>query len=486
MANMPPVSLGVTIFSGFIIAIVIRKAVEHRFVLSVPDSERPRKQLIMDLTICVAAGVIVSIYNLQIRHFPSSSAISLTLGFITTGFFMSLDTALDREHINISEAMAEGGSTRPPERLYSMTQKFSLMAGTTAIFVSAIIIMIISRDIIWISSLGSSPESLAMAQRSVTLEIIFIIAVLLILIANLIVSYSRNLKLLFKNETDVLEQVSLGDLSKNVPVATNDEFGLIAGYTNNMIRGLKHRIELISSLKLAEEVQQNLLPEKSPNLPDLDISGSSIYCDETGGDYYDYVPLPKKRLGVVVADAADHGVGSALYMATARAFLISSARDYTAPRHLLSRVNHFLTIDSAETGRFMTMFFLEIDTAMRRLQWAIAGHAPALMYDPADGSFSLLGGKGVALGVLENADYKNHRKAGWSPNSIIVISTDGVDETRNHSNDMFGSARVRKVIQTHADENAESIKKNLIEALSAFRGGASQEDDITLVVIKLP
>ncbi|NIQ92700.1 MAG: phosphatase, partial [Deltaproteobacteria bacterium] len=107
----------------------------------------------------------------------------------------------------------------------------------------------------------------------------------------MIISYSKNLKLLFENETNVLERVTQGDLSRLVPVATNDEFGVIAGHTNTMIDGLRHRLQLITALKLAEEVQQNLLPTEPPSYPGLDIAGISNYCDETGGDYYDYFRL---------------------------------------------------------------------------------------------------------------------------------------------------------------------------------------------------
>jgi sigma-B regulation protein RsbU (phosphoserine phosphatase) len=113
---------------------------------------------------------------------------------------------------------------------------------------------------------------------------------------------------LFNNETDVLERVSRGDLSRTVPVATRDEFGVIAGHTNSMIRGLRHRTKLITALKLAEEVQQNFLPVSAPDHAGLDLNGTSIYYEETGGDYYEFFKLPKNNLGVVVADASDHGV----------------------------------------------------------------------------------------------------------------------------------------------------------------------------------
>ncbi|MBW2540443.1 MAG: stage II sporulation protein E, partial [Deltaproteobacteria bacterium] len=143
---------------------------------------------------------------------------------------------------------------------------------------AVIIIVVISRDFAWLAGIEPNPTSLAQAQLSVMYEVLFIMAVLLGLVVNLIFSYSRNLKLLFENETDILERVSRGDLSRRVPVATNDEFGVIAGHTNTMIRGLKHRIKLLSALKMAEELQQNLLPQHPPAHPGLDVAGKIIYC----------------------------------------------------------------------------------------------------------------------------------------------------------------------------------------------------------------
>ena len=95
------------------------------------------------------------------------------------------------------------------------------------------------RDIIWLSKIEQTEAAIAEAQISVTYEIFFIMAVLLAMTINLILSYSKNLRLLFDNETRVLERVSQGDLNKLVPVTTNDEFGLIADYTNTMIMGLR-------------------------------------------------------------------------------------------------------------------------------------------------------------------------------------------------------------------------------------------------------
>jgi len=307
----------------------------------------------------------------------------------------------------------------------------------------------------------------------------------MVLVVNLVISYSRNLKLLFENETKVLEQVSQGNLAQKVPVATNDEFGLIAGHTNNMIDGLRHRIQLVSALKLAEELQQNLLPRQDPQFAGLDIAGTSIYCDETGGDYYDYFHLPDKRLGIVVADASGHGVGAAMHMVTVRAFLHFGLRDYQGPAKLLSDVNTYVTRDSSQTGRFMSMFFLEIDPQNNTLRWVRAGHEPALVYDRVGNTFDELNGKGMVLGVDGAYAYEEFSRQGWNPGDIILIGTDGIHETRNEHDKMYGQLQLQNIIQQHAGDPAKEINTSVINSVREYRGAASQEDDVTLVVIKL-
>ncbi|HSO67820.1 MAG TPA: hypothetical protein VLP30_08185, partial [Desulfatirhabdiaceae bacterium] len=267
--------------------------------------------------------------------FPIISAGMFVLGYLIVGFFISLDIALSRQFIVIQEALSLG-TTLIPDRLYSISRKFLVIAFTTALIVAMTVFLVISRDIAWLMSATKDENLSMMANRSVLIEILFVIGIVLGYTINLIVSFSRNLKLLFQNQTSVLEKVANGDFSRMVPVATNDEFGLIAGYTNRMINGLKHRIQLISALKIAEDVQQNLMPRIPPEFQGLDISGKSIYCDETGGDYYDYLTLSDSRIGVVIADAADHGVGSALQMTSARAFLRFGAKTYQGPALLLN------------------------------------------------------------------------------------------------------------------------------------------------------
>jgi sigma-B regulation protein RsbU (phosphoserine phosphatase) len=480
------VLLGTIISASFLIALGLRRPLERFFVSPFPDDSQPNRQFFIDIILYITIGCTVALYNKAQYNFPLIfSGGKLVLGYVVVGFLSSLDMALARERTVIHYALKQDKVSQPPKRLYSVTRKFSLVAITTTLFVTIIIVLIISKDISWLSKIEQNVISLSQAKRSVMYEIFFIMTVLLAMVVNLIISYSKNLKILFNSETDILERVTHGDLSKLVPVTTKDEFGVIAGHTNTMIQGLRHRIKLVTAIKLAEEVQQNLLPRAAPTHPGLDISGTSIYCDETGGDYYDYFKLPDGRLGVVVADASDHGVGAALHMTTARAFLLFGIRNFSNPARLLDEVNNFLTRDSAETGRFMSMFFLEIDSSTKILRWVRAGHDPAMFYDPSRDRFLDLSGEGMALGIVSDFKFKDYSRQGWDPASIIVVGTDGIREARNQEGEMFGLNRLQDVIRKYASESAESIQNAVIADLRAFQGDAPQEDDITLVVIKL-
>jgi len=485
MAELPPVSLGVHIFTAYTVVLILRRPLENRWVRVADEVSQPKRQFVFDFLLGLAAGLLAASLNVAIHGFPALSTISLIYGVLIYSFFIALDMSLAREREIILSALAQNTTQPPPKRLYSMTRRFTLVAVATALCVSVVNLSVIARDMSWLSTVGTDPAATREAILSVTYEVLFIMAVLLGLAINLIVSYSRNLKLLFENETGVLERVTNGDLSRMVPVATRDEFGLIAGHTNTMIEGLRHRIELITALKLAEEVQRTLLPAGPPRVPGLDLAGTSLYCNETGGDYYDYVLLPEGRLGIIVADVSGHGIDAALFMASARAFLLSGAQDFKSPSLLARDVNRYVTRDSAPTGRFMSMFFLEIDPAAKTLRWVRAGHEPAVVYSTVSASFRELGGDGIAMGVVENAAYRDYMQQGWEPGSVVVIGTDGITETRNGSGELFGSERVRQIIRANASRSAADIQAAVIEAVQAFRGDAPQEDDVTLVVVKL-
>jgi len=250
---------------------------------------------------------------------------------------------------------------------------------------------------------------------------------------------------------------------------------------------MDRRTSLKKAMGQAMDVQQNLLPKDAPKVEGLDIAGKSIYCDETGGDYYDFLEmseLGQGKISVVVGDVSDHGIPAALLMTTARAFLRQRASMSGSIANIVSDVNRQLSHDVGETGRFMTLFYAEIDTQNKSLSWVNAGHDPGIIYDSRTGFFDELAGHGLALGVFEDCEYKESQRQ-ITPGQIIAIATDGIWEARNGRGEMFGKNRLKEIIRAHATEPAKQILDMVIKESQQFRNPLSMEDDFTLVVVKV-
>ena len=249
----------------------------------------------------------------------------------------------------------------------------------------------------------------------------------------------------------------------------------------------EHR-QVRHSLSLAMEVQQNLLPKANPAVKALDITGKSVYCDETGGDYYDFLNGDRHAEGkitVVVGDVSDHGIPSALLMATARAIIREHSSRLGSVAEIASDVNRQLFRDVEDSGRFMTMFYAEIDRCNGRMLWLNAGHEPALVYDPGTDSFDDLSGEGnLPLGIFKETEYVAGQRE-IVPGQIIVIVTDGIREARNRYGEMFGQDSLQNIIRRNASESSAKILQAVFTALDLFRQGVKSEDDMTLVVIKV-
>jgi sigma-B regulation protein RsbU (phosphoserine phosphatase) len=286
----------------------------------------------------------------------------------------------------------------------------------------------------------------------------------------------------------LVRRVRKGHFKQKVRVVSNDELGVLGDGLNEMTDGLIERDQIRQSLYLAEEVQQTLLPRKNPKVDGLDIAATIVYCDETGGDYYDYLDTSETYPGsftVVIGDVSGHGIPSALMMATARAFLRQRSVLPGTPADIVSDVNHQITRDFAESGGFMTLFYLSIDPANRSLCWVRAGHDPAIFYDPARDKFDELRGAGMALGVDANRRYGQFQKNDLEEGQVIVLGSDGLWEARNPQGEMFGKEPIHQIIRQSHGDTARDILAACFNRFDVFLGERAPEDDVTLVVIRI-
>ena len=284
-----------------------------------------------------------------------------------------------------------------------------------------------------------------------------------------------------------MQRVGGGDLEARADFRNGGrEFRQLSLALNQMIADLRERLHLRNSLQVAMEVQKSLLPASDPISPLLDIAGRSKYCDETGGDYFDFIDVSALSPGsllVAVGDVMGHGIPSALLMATARASLRTSVLRQDRLADLMTRTNQVLAADNRH-NRFMTLSLLLIEAESRVVKWASAGHDPAIVFDPDSHTFRELDGGDLALGIVEGIEYEEFQSEPLPAHSVLVIGTDGVWEMFNERREMYGKDRLQAVIERHHDSPSADIAAALEADLKQFRGGVNPVDDVTYVIVK--
>lgn len=284
-----------------------------------------------------------------------------------------------------------------------------------------------------------------------------------------------------------VRRIGQGDLETRVHVRHAPEYANLAAEINKMTVGLQDRMRMQRSLSLAMEVQRNLLPSDSPHIDGLDIAGHSTYCDETGGDYYDFLDVSgseENTAVIVIGDVMGHGVAAALLMATARGILRSRCAVPGSLADFLNHLNDMLVIDT-QGERFMTMLLATISSARDELRWASAGHGAPIIYDPTTDSFPDLDGGGLPLGLMDGERYSEYVQTGIKSGSILLASTDGLTETADPAGVLFGTERLYPLLRKHATQTSGEISEAIREALAEYRGTLSQDDDLTFVVAKV-
>jgi sigma-B regulation protein RsbU (phosphoserine phosphatase) len=264
----------------------------------------------------------------------------------------------------------------------------------------------------------------------------------------------------------------------------NDERDLIVTTFNQIMPRLEEHLRMSRTLGVAKDVQRSLLPGEDPSFPGFDIAGTSLYCEETGGDYYDFIHIDDHRLAIVVGDVSGHGVSSALLMATARAFVMLRTSMPGTAASIINDVNKHLSLDTYDTGNFMTFFYCELSKSDREVRWIRAGHDPALIYDPETDEFDELKGHGLAFGLDYTFHYAQFQRT-LSPEQIVLIGTDGIWEMQNETGEMFGKQRLRAIIRNNRSATAKEMTAMIADALQVFRGSKQQEDDVTMVVVRV-
>jgi sigma-B regulation protein RsbU (phosphoserine phosphatase) len=251
------------------------------------------------------------------------------------------------------------------------------------------------------------------------------------------------------------------------------------------------KIKLEHDLKIAREIQQQVLPTVLPACNGYDIAAFSRPADETGGDIYDLARMPADEgnpdaaLLIMLADATGHGIGPALSVTQARAMFRIGLRLGAGLSELVDQMDRQLDLDLDDT-RFITAFFGRLDPQQHYIEYDAPGQAPLLHYHAAEQHCETRAATNVPLGIMPGLPDDPHERFDLAPGDMFVLLTDGFFECVDEAKVEFGTGRVAEVLKQHDSESAQQIIDALVAEIDRYRGDGPQLDDLTAVIIKRP
>jgi serine phosphatase RsbU (regulator of sigma subunit) len=295
------------------------------------------------------------------------------------------------------------------------------------------------------------------------------------------------------------ERVRQGDFTHRINIESNDQLGELAASFNQMTGSIENLLQTAAEkkrmeeeLRIARQIQMSLLPRGPLEFAGLGVTALCVPAREVGGDYYDFFPLGDHRIGVLIADVSGKGTSAALYMAELKGLVLSLSQIYQSPRQLLLEVNRIIS-ENLDTRSFITMTYAVLDLVAGTMTFARAGHTP-LLYLAGDGGpngTQVLTPSGLVVGLRipgateKFAELLEEQRIDLRKGDVIVFYTDGITEAMNRQSDLFGEARLGRIIAEHGHLDAADLRERILREIEAFVGDADQHDDMTMVLLKV-
>lgn len=246
----------------------------------------------------------------------------------------------------------------------------------------------------------------------------------------------------------------------------------------------KGRLE--RELQMARQVQVSFLPTATPRLAGWEVAARWWPARQVSGDYYDFIPISRNQLGLVIADVSDKGMPAALFMALTRSIIRASMDPSVAPARGIEHANRLLYSDSAN-GMFVTLFYTSLNPVSGEITYVNAGHNPALLCrcNPATRQVQItwLTKTGMALGIDPESPFQQNTIR-LETGDMLVLYTDGIVDAQNPQGLPFGNERLFSVVARDGCSSAEEIVASLETTLAAFSQNSEPVDDITLLVLR--
>jgi len=241
----------------------------------------------------------------------------------------------------------------------------------------------------------------------------------------------------------------------------------------------RERQRLEQEISIARDIQQALLPRGLSDFPHLAVAGIHTPCHAVGGDYFDVFPMSDDRTAILIADVSGKGLGAAL-LTTMLQGALSGMSIGADPARVFNHINRFL-FEHAEVGRYATMFFGVLESS-GRLEFINAGHPSPMLVRNGDVTEIFTDGS-FPIGLMPEANYIA-ADVTLHPGDTLALFSDGITEASDPDEQLFGTARLREVLSGQHDSPLDHLQKRVLDSVEKFTRGASQADDITLLLVR--
>lgn len=244
----------------------------------------------------------------------------------------------------------------------------------------------------------------------------------------------------------------------------------------------KQRLE--HELVFARKIQERFWPNEPPNVDGIDVAAVSVPATQVGGDYYDFIILPEKQIGIAIGDIAGKDVSAALLMATTRSALRVQAEENVHPlTDIFHQLNNAIYRDTVPEI-FLTLFYGVLDSKDRQLRYINGAHNPPIIYNSSTQQTKLLDVGGTLVGMFPDTNYEADSVQLHSRDTLVMY-TDGITEASNLKGEMFSEERLGEIIRKSNGTNAHELLGTIQYEVNNFSMGVPQQDDMTLVVVKV-
>jgi len=241
---------------------------------------------------------------------------------------------------------------------------------------------------------------------------------------------------------------------------------------------------MLRDMELARQIQLSLLPATPPELEGVVLAGRCVPAAHVGGDYYDFYQREDGLIDMVIADVSGHSIGAALMMVEFRSVLRSSVHSFSSTGDMLVFLNDLLYEDLNQSGLFITLFFIKYDPLSRTLSYSNAGHTLPLLVSTGGEHCREIDAEGLILGVCKGVEFEE-KQISMHAGDLLVLHTDGIIESEDSSGEQFGIDRLCAIVQARRFEPPQTIIDAVLHEVSIFRGETLQEDDVTMIVMKV-